>query len=72
MTSLHIDVTDEIGNKLAHRAESAGITSEEIAVQAVESFVAPRHSLPFASLGSSGTHDTAERAEEILYSDFGE
>ncbi len=69
VTSLHIDVTDEIAEELAHRAESAGITLEELAAKAVASYVGkPRRTLSFVGLGASGRSDISENVDRELRS----
>jgi len=72
MSQVVIDLSEEVAARLAERARRDHTTPEDIATAAVQSYLGPRRSIPFASLGASGTHDTAARAEEILLQGFGE
>jgi hypothetical protein len=76
MTELRVVVSDEIAERLAERARREHTTPEELATEAVRSYVGTagipaQHRLGFVGLGNSGRSDISERAEEILRADFG-
>ena len=67
-------VSDEIAAHLAERAREERTTPEQLASQAVQTFVGPTPSgrLPrFVGIGRSGRHDLSERVEEILSAELG-
>ncbi|MGH9092131.1 MAG: hypothetical protein ACRDZR_12265 [Acidimicrobiales bacterium] len=69
MTELTVVVPDEVAERLARRAESAGVTPEEAAAEVLTTHVpepSRRRHLSFAGILHSGRGDLAERAEEIL------
>jgi predicted transcriptional regulator len=77
VTELRVTVPDEIAERLAERARQIGTTPEQLAGDAVRSFVgAPEeppgdHRLSFIGIGRSGGHDSvAERHEEIIREHF--
>jgi len=72
MRQVVIELPEEVAARLDERAKHDYTTPEEVASEAVRNFLELRRDLPFASLGASGTHDTAARAEEILAEGFGE
>lgn len=76
MVELRVLVSDETAEHLAERARQEHTTPEELASQALRSFLGSpevaEHGQPgFIALGSSGRSDVSERAEEILRADFG-
>ena len=77
MVELRVVVSDEIAEHLAERAREEHTTPEQLASQAVRTFLGPGTAsasgrLPrFIGLGRSGRSDISERAEEILRADFG-
>jgi len=77
MVELRVIVSDEVAEHLAERAREEQTTPEQLASQAVQTFLGPGAApadgqLPrFIGLGRSGRNDISERAEEILRADFG-
>jgi hypothetical protein len=76
MTELRVVVPDEIAERLAERAQREHTTPEELATEAVRSYlgqaaVSERGRPRFIGLGHSGRSDISEKAEDILRADFG-
>ncbi len=77
MVELRVIVSDEIAEHLSERAREEQTTPEQLASEAVRTFLGPgaapaSDGLPrFIGLGRSGRSDISERAEEILRADFG-
>ena len=76
MTELRVVVSNEVAERLAERARREHTTPEELATEAVRSYVGVTgismlRRLGFVGLGHSGRSDISERAEEILRADFG-
>jgi hypothetical protein len=74
MVELRVVLSDKIAEHLAERAREEQTTPEQLASQAVSTFLGPTPSgrLPrFVGKGSSGRHDLSERVEEILSADLG-
>jgi hypothetical protein len=76
MVELRVVVSDEIAEHLAERAREEHTTPEQLASQAVRTFLGPSVQpasgrLSFIGLGRSGRGDISERSEEILRADFG-
>ena len=77
MVELRLIVSDEVAEHLAERAREEQTTPEQLASQAVRTFLGPGaapadgHLPRFIGLGRSGRSDVSERAEEILRADFG-
>jgi len=72
MTELRVVVPDEIAERLVERAEREHSTPEQLASEAVRSYVGPApksggRRLSFVGIGHSGTSESiAERHEEII------
>lgn len=70
MKRTSITVPDRVARALEREARRRGSSVSAVAREAISEHLqlAPRDErpLPFAGLGRSGAHDTAERAEEIL------
>jgi hypothetical protein len=69
MAELHIVVSEEIAEHLAERAREEHTTPEQLASQALRTFLGPTESdrVPrFVGKGKSGRHDLSERVEEML------
>ena len=68
---------EDVAERLAERALKEHVSPEELASEAVRSYVgavvsSTKHrALGFVGLGHSGRSDISERAEEILRADFG-
>jgi len=76
VTELHVQIPDDVAERLARRAEREHTTPEQLASDAVRSYVgpppgSPRRPLGFIGLGQSGRSDVSERAEEILRAELG-
>ncbi len=69
MTELHIEVTDEVAERLMQAAAARGTSTESVAADALASYVEGRRHLSFAGTLHSGRDDLSERVEEILASD---
>ena len=66
MSQVTIDLPEDDAAQLAERARERHSTPEQLAAEAVRTYLHPEQRLGFVSLGASGIHDTAARAEEIL------
>lgn len=70
-------VSDDVAEHLSERAREEQTTPEQLASQAVRTFLGPGATPTdgrrprFIGLGRSGRSDISERAEEILRADFG-
>ena len=77
MSVIRVEIPEEVAERLAERALKEHVSPEELASEAVRSYVGPVVSsnehrvLGFIGLGHSGRSDISERAEEILRADFG-
>jgi hypothetical protein len=71
MSEVTIELAEDDAVELAERARRENTTPEQLAAEAVRGFLHAQHRLGFVALGASGTHDTAERAEEILRAELG-
>ena len=77
MSVIRVEISEEVAERLAERALKEHVSPEELASEAVRSYVGPvvsskeRRVLSFIGLGHSGRSDISERAEEILRADFG-
>jgi hypothetical protein len=77
MSVIRVEIPQEVAERLAERARKEHVSPEELASEAVRSYVGPvvssneRRVLSFIGLGHSGRSDVSERAEEILRADFG-
>jgi hypothetical protein len=75
VTELRVVVDDEIAERLVERAQREHTTPEQLAGEAVRSYLGPAavtsRRLRFVGLGHSGRSDISERAEEILNEHFG-
>jgi metal-responsive CopG/Arc/MetJ family transcriptional regulator len=73
MMRVTISVPDDLAHELQREARRRGASVSELVRGAVEAQVLRRAKvgLPFASLGRSGTHDTARKAEAILAREWG-
>jgi hypothetical protein len=77
MSVIRVEIPEEVAERLAERARKEHVSPEELASEAVRSYVGPVVSsnkprvLSFIGLGQSGRSDISERAEEILRADFG-
>lgn len=69
MTDLHVQISDEVAERLAKAAVARGISSEAVAAEALASYVDTRRPLSFAGTLHSGQGDLSERVEEILRSE---
>jgi hypothetical protein len=75
VTELHVLIPDEIAERLAERAEREHTTPEQLASDAVRSYVGPPprtgvRPLGFIGLGHSGRSDLSERVKEIRQASF--
>jgi len=75
VTELHVRIPDDVAERLAARAEREHTTPEELASDAVRSYVGtlPRpgvRPLGFIGLGHSGRSDLSERVKEIRQASF--
>jgi predicted transcriptional regulator len=77
VTELRVVVPDEIAERLAERARESHVTPEELAGEAVASFLGPTtkhvgtHRLSFIGIGRSGSRDSvAERHDEVIREHF--
>ena len=67
MSQVTIDLAEDDAAQLAERARERHSTPvEQLAAEAVRTYLHPEQRLGFVLLGASGIHDTAARAEEIL------
>ena len=77
MSVIRVEIPEEVAERLAERALKEHVSPEELASEAVRSFVGSMVSsnehrvLGFVGLGHSGRSDISERTEEILRADFG-
>jgi hypothetical protein len=76
VTELRVVVPDEIAERLAERAQREHTTPEELAIEAVRSYIGPAavsegDRARFIGLGHSGRSDISEKAEDILRAEFG-
>lgn len=76
VTELRVSIPDDVSERLTERAEAERTTPEQIARDAVLSYVggppAPAsRRLDFIGIGSSGRSDISECAEEILRAELG-
>jgi len=76
MTELRVVVPDEVAERLTERARERHTTAEELAGEAVRSFVGPPepvggHRLSFIGIGRSGGRESiAERHDEVIRQHF--
>jgi predicted transcriptional regulator len=76
MPELRVVVPDEVAERLTERAKERHTTAEELAGEAVRSFVGPSepvggHWLSFIGIGRSGGREsTAERHDEVIRQHF--
>jgi hypothetical protein len=76
MTELRVTVPDDVAERLTERARQRRTTPEQLAGEAVRSFVGPfepagGHRLSFIGIGRSGAREPiAERHEEIIRDHF--
>jgi hypothetical protein len=76
MTELRVVVPDDVAERLAERARQSHTTPEQLAGEAVESFLGPArpvggHRLSFIGVGRSGSQESiAERHDEIIRDHF--
>jgi hypothetical protein len=74
---IRVEIPEEVAERLAERALKEHVSPEELASEAVRSYVGPvvdstePRRLGFIGIGHSGRSDISERAEEILRADFG-
>jgi hypothetical protein len=77
MSVIRVEIPEEVAERLAERALKEHVSPEELASEAVRSYVGPAvgstepRYLGFIGIGHSGRSDISERAEEILRADFG-
>lgn len=76
MTELRVNLPDDAVRRLTARAQAEETTPEQLASEAVLSFLADGQppvagALGFIGIGSSGRTDISERAEEILRAELG-
>lgn len=69
MPELHVQVPDDVAEKLLQTATARGTSTEEVAADALASYVDARRPLSFAGTLHSGRGDLSERVEEILRSE---
>jgi len=70
MSQVHIELPEEVVQRLHDVATSRGTSEEEVAAEAVITYLAPKRRLSLAGMGASGHGDTSERVEEILHAKF--
>ncbi len=77
MTELRVVVPDEIAERLAERARESHVTPEQLAGEAVASFLGPTTEqgradrLSFIGIGRSGSRvSVAERHDEVIREHF--
>jgi len=77
MSELRIQLPEDVAERLAERAEAEATTPEQLAGDAVRSYVGEPlavvsngHQFAFIGMVNSGHQDLSERVEEILAADF--
>lgn len=73
MTTIRVEVDEEVARRLAARAEQRGVTAEELAGRALADYVGratENDGLSFVGIGESAVL-RAERADELLAEGFG-
>jgi hypothetical protein len=75
VTELHVQVSDDVAERLAERAQREHTTPERLASDAVRFYVeATSHpelrALGFIGLGRSGRNDLSERVKELRQASF--
>lgn len=65
-----IELPEELAARLAQRAQRDHTTPEKIASEAVASYLGPRRTVGFASIGDSGRSDISENVDQEIDSIF--
>lgn len=71
MTELHVQIPDEVADRLAAAAAERGTSSEDLAGEILAEQLPPRRLLSFASLGRSTSGQRATDDENMLAEGFG-
>lgn len=74
VTDLHVQIPDDVAERLASQASERGTSPEEVAAEVLRLHVPPvsnRRRPRFVGKGHSGRHDLSERVEEILSAELG-
>ncbi len=71
MSQVVIELPEDVAARLAERAKRDHTTPEEVASEAVESYLSPRRSVGFARIGDSGRSDISENVDSEIRSALG-
>lgn len=71
MVVLHVQIPDELAERLAVEAAERKMAPEEVAADVLDQAIPPRRHVRFIGVGRSGQHDNARRSEELLEEHFG-
>jgi hypothetical protein len=72
VTNLHVQVPDDVAERVERVAHDRGVSTDEVVVEALRIHVTHQSTLPprFIGVGHSGRGDLSERVKEILSTDL--